>query len=219
MFVTGFKLRNGGEKLIEGEVHAAFGASCQKPEPQSHVHVNVAKLGQRDNPFFEVVSAGSRITEVRDTRHEVFCTWHLLLDINRVGLRLLAHAHTATHHIVDVLNSQGKFGDFVGLFNSLTADYDLSTIFLAFVGQLSREDLSFSSHYSAHSCLNLADFIIAITTITVNNHKSELLLLLEIVWQREASLKIRIQIVFNLLGLTHFDPTSVLSLEYKAPGV
>jgi len=78
------------------------------------------------------------------------------------------------------------------------------------------EHLHLGSHHGTHVRVALSDQVEVAVSIGVNHFELELLLLLEVVSNRETLLEVRVEVVIDLLSLTHLDPAALFLLVHSA---
>ena len=103
------------------------------------------------------------------------------------------------------------------MLHRLRPDNDLAAVCrVALIGEIGCKSLFLSAHELAHCDLNFTDCIVVAATVAINHDELEILHLLKEVRQLEGVLKVRIQVVLDLLRLTEFDPgpIGVLFIEY-----
>ena len=127
-------------------------------------------------------------------------------DLIGNGSRLATHTHAAADFVLDAMSSNLELNSVVALGGSLGAHDDLTALAVcALLLQLGCQGLVAGAHHVAKRGLELADEV-RLSDVDVEHDEAQPLVLLETVVDLERALEIRIQIIFDHLGLASLDP-------------
>ena len=133
----------------------------------------------------------------------------LSLDFEAHGECFLAHAHAATALVSQSNTRYLKDHSVIRLIDTLSAYNDLSTFATGEIDlQFTCQTLIPSAHYITDRGLIVAYRLHIVYIINIIDIKSQSLLFLEGVEHLEASFKVGVQVVVNLLCFSKFQPLS-----------
>ena len=183
----------------------------------SGIFVGIAKLTKWNDLLLHSEVWSVKLARNLHSNCKVLRVWNLPVYDAGIVSSLSAHAHASSCEVLHILPAQAPFGHFVWLLHRLRPDNDLAAVCrVALIREIGCESLFLSAHELAHCDLNFTDCIVVTATVAINHDKLEILHLLKEVRQLEGVLKVRIQVVLDLLRLTEFDPgpIGVLFIEY-----
>ena len=102
---------------------------------------------------------------------KLVCSWYLSSNLKSHSLALLSYSNEPRAEIVKVLPAESKLCIGIGFLNCFGTDNNCSSVCTSFMDQRSWECLCFSSHESAHICLNFSNSIVWTWAIIINYHK------------------------------------------------
>jgi hypothetical protein len=121
---------------------------------------------------------------------------------------------TSFPDISAVIPIESHFHCFVGLFRSLYPHYDVASVFVLTMKQLSFKCLGSFSHNLSQRSFDFPNQLSARTRVNIFHHKFQLLSFLKAVIHRYRSFEVRIELVFLHFRLASQDPFVADKLEY-----